>query len=203
VKLAILGKSGYGKSTALKGIMAGVTRLLVCDTMREHAAAVEADCGEDAEALRDYLAGSPRQFRAAFSPVTRERFDALCAVVWALGNCAFVVDELSFFTDAGRCPVSLLRLLQQGRHRGIHLVATAQRPARIPRDFTAACDALLAFGITEARDLDYLKSYFGETEQIRALERFEARLYRVESDGIVACRVEKDGTLRRTRNAER
>jgi len=195
MKVAILGKSGYGKSTALKPLLRSTPRLILCDTMLEHGDDVEASCGEDATALEDYLAEHPYRFSAAFSPVNRERFNALCSVVWAVGNCVFVVDELSYFADAAVCPDALRRLLQQGRHRGIHLVATAQRPARIPRDFTAACDAILSFGVTEDRDLEYLRPYVGNVEKIRHLKRFEAVLYRVDADGLTTVRVEKTGVM--------
>ena len=78
----------------------------------------------------DHLRG--RGFRILYTPLTdvHEHFDAVCKVVLAARDCVFLIDEVWLFQKTAWSPRDLQTMMLMGRHYGITLVWTAQRPAK-------------------------------------------------------------------------
>lgn len=138
--VAALGSRGTGKSAWVKARIARLkpSRLAVWDYMREY----EGGTSNLGECIRSM---SARTFRAVFQPshdtATSERqFDLWCAAVYAAGNLTALVEELAFVTKPSRAPEAWRRLSLIGRHRGVSIIGTSQRPASIDKDFLANCD---------------------------------------------------------------
>lgn len=68
-----------------------------------------------------------------------DRFDLFCRAVWHMPGANVLVEELSRVTSPSWAPGSWQNLSTAGRHRGITLMGTAQRPAQIDKDFLANC----------------------------------------------------------------
>lgn len=135
---AVLGASGSGKSAFVKytALRKRPRRLLVWDFKREYA-----EFGTVTESIVDacdLTAG--KTFAVVFQPAMDSKrravqFDQFCRLAYALGNLTLVVEELAFVTQPSWAPDAWKMMTCTGRHQGIHIIGTSQRPAQIDKDF--------------------------------------------------------------------
>lgn len=138
--IAVLGASGSGKSTFVKRALAAAKpkRLLIWDPMREYQEGREAMRLAD---LADMIeAGRKGGFALTFRPAAQDnvrarQFDVFCGLALAAGNLTLVVEELRFVTTPSRAPLRWAEVTMTGRHRGLKVIGTSQRPASIDKDF--------------------------------------------------------------------
>lgn len=95
-----------------------------------------------------------------------EAFELFNRVAWAVENCMIVWEEVDNFIGPGKLPPWAFRLVNEGRHRGVRIIATARRPARVSRDLTANASRLIVFRTTEPVDLKYLREYVGAEAEV-------------------------------------
>jgi hypothetical protein len=181
-----LGKSGSGKSFLARHQVGSAARVLICDPNGEPAwaegAAVVHDRGELVQAMR-----GPR-WRIAWrgmiggrgaEGVTEEwEWANRCAL--AAGDCLVVWDEVDMCVPTGRLPQHGYRIVNAGRHVGVRCFACARRPYRLPRDLSANAGRIVAFRMTEPRDLRYLAEVMGEgaAGQLPGLGEYQAMDWR-------------------------
>ncbi len=142
--LAFIGATGSGKSVSMKAAIrkARPRRLLVWDRMREYEG-----FGEPFTLLQDLYAHvmaeptKPRtRFAARFFPagdrklVTRA-FDAFCWIGYAIPHTTLVIEELALVTSPSFAPAAWREVTLTGRHQGLTVMATSQRPASVDKDF--------------------------------------------------------------------
>lgn len=134
---AIIGASGSGKSLWVKQHLARPPkRLMVWDTMAEYK-----QLGLQTDKLRDVIqAVRAPAFVSVFVPSSDPKqraaqFDRWCAAGFAVGTATLVIEELSNVTKAGWSPAGWLRVVTQGRHRGLSVIGTTQRPQLVDKTF--------------------------------------------------------------------
>lgn len=138
---AVLGSSGSGKSTYVKRtISRGHARLFVWDAMGEYG-----NIGTVYESLHSALvAMQKKRFKVIFVPSSNEalrveQFDLACRAALAAGNMTLVIEELRFVTTPSRAPLGWARVCMTGRHAGLTVIGTSQRPANVDKDFLGNC----------------------------------------------------------------
>jgi hypothetical protein len=94
--------------------------------------------------LERYRAGARRLvYRPELKRGLEPQFDAFCQLAWEFGNdgpSRVLVEELSRVTRASWAPPAWSNLSTAGsHHQGIELIATAQRPAMIDKNFLGGC----------------------------------------------------------------
>lgn len=151
--MAVLGSSGSGKSTFVKReIGRGHPRLLVWDPMAEYQ-------GATTSKIADLLATlKASKFSVVFRPsndpkVRAPQFDLVCRAAMAAGNLTFVVEELRFVTTPSRAPLGWAQVCLQGRHKGLRVYGTSQRPASIDKDFLGNCTRIRTGRLTYPEDV--------------------------------------------------
>ena len=137
---AVMGASGCGKSHYIKGCIkkAKPHRLIIWDAREEYG-----DFATPTSSLSDLLKGlrSGKRLRLAYRPKTmdekllKSKFEAVCKLVFAAGNLTFIAEELSDVTSASWAPGPWRQISTQGRHRGLTVYGTSQRPASIDKHF--------------------------------------------------------------------
>lgn len=138
---AVLGASGTGKSTYVKKHIKRPKdgRLLIFDVMHEYG-----EFGQVFKRTRELVAAvfkaGKGKFRYVFQasenpPARAAQFDLVCGLAHAAGNLTFIAEELRFVTTPSRAPVRWAGVSLTGRHKGLHVVGTSQRPASIDKDF--------------------------------------------------------------------
>jgi hypothetical protein len=136
---AVLGSSGSGKGLWIKQQLRTLKpkRLLILDTKDEHA-----DAADQVKSLRELALATFRpSFRVRYIPVgtTKQQrqaeFETVCRMVSAAKNCTFVVEELGRYTMPSWAPPAWADCCNDGRHDGLHLIASSQFPAQIDKAF--------------------------------------------------------------------
>ena len=64
-------------------------------------------------------------------------------------------------------PKGLYDLVNYGRHHRVSMLATARRPAQVPRGYTSECHEMRLFKLTEERDVKYFAELIGDSEARR------------------------------------
>ncbi|RQQ20795.1 DUF87 domain-containing protein [Burkholderia stagnalis] len=157
---AVLGASGSGKSSYVKGLMerARPSRLIVFDPDAEWGAfgTVVYRVGDVLEGFKASHPASP--CRAVFVPspdpaVAVRQFDAICRIAFAGERLTFIVDELKSVTTPSRSPVGWGMMTGRGRKRGIVTYGLSQRPASIDKDFLGNCNFVRTGRLTYDEDI--------------------------------------------------
>lgn len=140
--LAVMGATGSGKSAWIKQQLKKwkPTRLLIWDTMQEYPdhGTVTASPAELVQLVGK--AGKKGRFAVVFQPAAdpaarAKQFDLFCKLAMAAGNLTMLVEELKFVTKPSWAPMPWAQATLTGRHKGLKIIGTSQRPASIDKDF--------------------------------------------------------------------
>lgn len=166
VVVALIGATGSRKSIWIKQQLAerDPARLLVwspyekTDRYRRFGTLVEGDPSRlVALAVEARHAGA---FQIIYWPDRSDprrlvrQFELFCGIALALGRCVVIAEELSLVTKAGSSPPRWQEVITGGRHEGLEVIGTSQRPALVDKTFfanasTIRCGRLNARGDKE------------------------------------------------------
>ncbi len=136
--VALFGARGSGKSYTVKQYLKGrrPARVLIWDTMDEY--------GEHAERVGTLTALLERakgeRFALRYVPrgtdaELAQRFEAFCAIAYALGRLVVVVEELQRVTKPAWAPAAWSDCTLRGRHQRLSIFGVSQRPASVDKNF--------------------------------------------------------------------
>lgn len=183
----IFGRRGSGKTTLARRLVAPWRRLIVWDPLGEWATFRGLAKVQD---LRELLAQLKRQWSRGFrlslvggAGDLVAHLDGLARLIWAAqapypgcGPLALVVDEANLGLPVHKLPrgmAGMSRLVLQGRHRGVAVLAVSQRPALVSLDLRANAHRTLAFALPAPQDQRALSAQFGRhADQLGALPDF-------------------------------
>ncbi len=148
-----LGASGSGKGLWVKGRLRALKprRLIVWDYMSEYqeftGEAPDATSRATLEDVRKAMvkAGKDGPLKIRYEPrgasqkQAFKEFEALCNLVYAWGNCTFVVEELANVTMPSWAPWAWGKMSTSGRHKLVHIIGCTQSPAFIDKKFLGNC----------------------------------------------------------------
>ncbi len=97
-----------------------------------------------------------------------KQFDLFCRAVWYTPQCVALIEELSRVTSPGWAPQAWQNLSTAGRHQGLTVIATAQRPAQIDKDFLGNCTEIRAFRVNYENDSKALAAVMRERAEVFA-----------------------------------
>jgi hypothetical protein len=167
---AYIGASGSGKGVSINRRLAELraagllSRLLVWDPRDEYGkwAPGHASLPYVIGALK-HAKGGPVRVRYIPGPHMElaDAFAIVCRLAFEAGDLVFLAEELSDVTRPSWAPPAWRQCITQGRHKGLHILGAAQRPALIDKTFLANCTRVrcMALGYAEdrrtmARELD-------------------------------------------------
>jgi len=176
----VCGMRGHGKTTLARELADPAPRLLAFDPFQEQ------DCLQlELEAFRDYLdqaavAGRLDRFRLGLVGAAEQGED-LCALAWVMGQklegkpLVVLLDEADMVAQPGQEPDVFRRVVSQGRHAGIEVIACTRRPAEVSRLITSSAHELYIFRTQEPRDLAYFRGLLAAdlVDTIAELKPFE------------------------------
>ena len=176
---AYIGASGSGKGVSINRRLAELkpARLLIWDPRDEYA--------KHAQAFRA-LPGLVEAFRRARGGPVRARyvpgsslklpdaFGLVCALAFEAGELVFLAEELSDTTSGSYAPPAWRRVITQGRHRGLHVIGAAQRPALIDKTFLGNANYIRCFTLRYREDRAAMARALDVDEaQVQALHTVE------------------------------
>lgn len=81
-----------------------------------------------------------------------EMFSLFCRAAWNMPGAVILVEELSRVTTPSYAPPAWRDLSTAGRHQGITLIGTAQRPAQVDKDFLGNATTIRCFRVNYEND---------------------------------------------------
>lgn len=157
--VAVIGSTGSGKSHFVKKVLdANSPRLMIWDAMREYGHAGKVIQGKTADLVAELKKNAAGRFALVYQPnkeseaVMRAQFAIFCRAALAVGKVLLVVEELALVTKAGYSPPGWLEVVTGGRHHGLIVIGTSQRPALLDKTFFSNCTSIRVGKLTSAGD---------------------------------------------------
>jgi len=77
--------------------------------------------------------------------------------VYRAGGIALLVDECDLFAPQASSREDVRTIYRRGRHVGLSVISTTQRPENVSREVTAQCEQAVALYMPEPRGIDYMR----------------------------------------------
>ena len=166
--IAVIGASGTGKSSYIKGeLLKKYSRLLVWSPL-EQTDNYASFCGgvvvsKITDLIAQIKAGTKAivYFPKGSDKEVKVQFDRFCRCVWEVEGAHVLVEELSRVTMASWAPPPWKNLSTAGRHRGLTLIGTSQRPANIDKDFLGNCTEIRCYRVNYDTDAKVMADALG------------------------------------------
>jgi hypothetical protein len=171
--IIIFGRTGEGKSTLAKKIIARYNRVVVFDTLHEYHGTVFSDF----DSFVDYFQHPDSDFflvcrfpsPVSFSYAARLLFETQEDILIVLEEADNYLNSVSF-NDAYD---PFFQIVTRGRHAKISILAITQRPTLIAITLRAMSTRVITFCQTEPGDLDRMEDWGFDPEEVRNLEKFK------------------------------
>lgn len=185
--IAVVGKSGSGKGLCVKGELIAPWRgpILVWSPLESTDNYVDVVKGILCTSIEGVVSAiRARHKRIVLEPGQnvpagikpeawlKTQFDRFCRIAWELSGWMIVVEELSRVTQASWSPAAWKNICTAGRHRGLTVIGTCQRPAQVDKDFFGNCSEIRCYKVGFIADAKAMADVmFCEYRDILALER--------------------------------
>jgi len=91
-----------------------------------------------------------------------EAFSLFCRAAWHMRGAVVLVEELSRVTTPSYAPPAWRDLSTAGRHQGITLIGTCQRPAQVDKDFFGNATEIRCFRVNYENDAKVMANVLRE-----------------------------------------
>lgn len=148
-------------------------RVIVFDLLQEYS---EQDCdylvdnlAEFTHLLIELMERQERTFRVVYQFDVEsdaeeiEEFDQAMRKVFYFGNVMCVIEEIHTYMQREHIPKWLKKMILVGRHRGVGILGTSQRPAEVSKTFVSQCAHVFVGVCFEKNDLKYFEETLGDS----------------------------------------
>ncbi len=190
---SILGTRGCGKTHLSREVQKLYPRVVIIDITGEYSDGIECYTFEEfCEALENTL--HQKEFRIVFhsnmdaGDEEKEEIDhiiRLCMIRSSApeadhNNLLLVCEEVQNYSTVHTLPKYMRKCLLIGRHYGVAMVFTSQRPAEVHKVILSQSHNLFAGTVVEPNDLKYLSQRIGdEAEQLPEMPERTFLLHRI------------------------
>lgn len=170
--IAVIGASGTGKSSYIKGELLprakrAKQRILIWSPL-ERTDDYAGFCGGSVTTkITELIAAIKAGHKAIIywpqgtDSEVKKQFDLFCRIVWELEGSTVLVEELSRVTMASWAPPAWKNLSTAGRHQGLTIIGTSQRPANIDKDFLGNCTEIRCYRVNYDSDAKVMADALG------------------------------------------
>lgn len=167
-KIAILGRSGCGKSYLAKRIQSMWPRRIIIDSLNEY---TEGDVvhtfDEFGEKLKILKNSNSKEFVLVFkfdpeSHVNDMEFNEIMRCAYYFGNVQVVIEEVQLYSTTHSIPHWLKSSLLTGRHQNMSILVTSQRPGEVHKTIISQCSHVFCGTVHEGNDIRYLANFLNE-----------------------------------------
>jgi len=149
--ILLSGRTGTGKSTLARKLYLQFPRRVIYDPQHEH---------EEKSLSRLH----------SFNPfhITTQSATNAASLAWLAGNCVLVIDDAYAYM---RHPLEtdILRVVKEGRHRAVSIIAVTQRLPDVAPDLRSEVDVMIAFKAVMQSDIDRLEREWGFRQSVGTL----------------------------------
>ncbi len=148
--ILVAGARDQGKTTWIRRTIAGRRRVLIWDPKGEYESDLQVRSIADlADAV---LAADADAAVLSLYPKSLDQFHQYCELARLWGRCTAVVDELASVTQPGRAPESWGRLIREGAHHQVKIIAATQRTAESDKTILGNCTSIVCFALKRYAD---------------------------------------------------
>jgi DNA helicase HerA-like ATPase len=191
--ITILGKRGSGKTTLSQRVQRVYPRKIIIDRLHEYPEGYGQAVYSWAEFSHYLLAfeNAPSFTLVYKFQVGAEHedliFDEICRVCYHVGGLLLVIEEVWQFAEA-RAPLSpwFKEIVLTGRHRGLALLSTSQRPAEVHKTVLSQSSVIFSGLLYETNDMKYLGEFMGsEVDKLASVPDYHFLCYRPGQETIL------------------
>lgn len=116
-----------------------------------------------ADVIEAYKAGRSAVYIPPSDPKrVADAFSLFCRAAWHMRGAVVLVEELSRVTTPSYAPPAWRDLSTAGRHQGITLIGTCQRPAQVDKDFFGNATEIRCFRVNYENDAKVMANVLRE-----------------------------------------
>lgn len=167
--IAVIGASGTGKSSYIKGELLGRAKKILIWSPLEKTDDYGTFCG--GVVITGMISGLVAQIKSGSTKLVyvptgndaavKAQFGLFCRIAWELEGWTILVEELSRVTMASWSPPAWKNLSTAGRHQGLTIIGTTQRPATIDKDFLGNCSEIRCYRVNYDNDAKVMADSLG------------------------------------------
>lgn len=187
--LTVMGRRGCGKSYLAKRLQELWPKRVIIDSLNEYKDGDKVKTFKDfCEKLIEFKNTKAKSFVLVFQfnpeeELNEETFNQILRVCYYFGNIQIVIEEVQLYASPHRLPHWLKQCLLTGRHKGLSLLFTTQRPGELNKTILSQCAHIFCGQIVEGNDLRYIASFLNQDAQ-RLSSLPERRFIYFSDDGI-------------------
>lgn len=186
--ILIMGRRGCGKSFLAKKVQELFPRKIVIDSLNEYTEGnIVSNFDQFTQKLLEFKERDSFTLVYQFSPespVSDEEFNQIMRVSYYFENVQVVIEEIQLYSSPHYLPHWLKNSLLTGRHKGMSLLFTTQRPGELNKTILSQCSHIFCGQIIEGNDLRYISSFLNEdAERLSSIPKRKF-LYRSDSGTI-------------------
>lgn len=164
--LLALARRGHGKSVLARELQGMYPRRVIFDSTGEYDGPLVVRSWSEFAAEIVPLRSSPKfeliyRFEPGASDDEEAAFDQALRVLYEFRDVQVVVEEVQNFATPHFLPYWLRQCLLTGRHRGLSLLFTTQRPGELHKTILSQCAHIFAGQLHDLNDLRYVGSFLG------------------------------------------
>jgi len=166
-----MGVRGCGKSHLCKELQTLWARRIIFDTLDEYS---EGDHVYNFEEYSSRLIQYSKEDRDGFcliykfdpeSDTDHFEFDHALRLAYYYGNVQIVIEEIQVFSSPHNLPKWLKNCLLTGRHQGLSIIATTQRPGELNKTILSQSAHIFCGRIVEGNDVRYLAGFLNQDSE--------------------------------------
>jgi hypothetical protein len=178
--VAVVGASGNGKGLYVKELLRRLPRsrpIMVWSPLEATDGYAAVIGGQIVTTIAELVAAiKAKKKRLVYVPNrsdVKTQFDRFCRVAWELPGWVVVVEELSRVTRPAWAPEAWKNLSTAGRHQGLTIIGTCQRPAQVDKDFFGNCTEIRCYAVGYVKDAKVMAdTMFLDHREILKLPKF-------------------------------
>lgn len=167
-----MGKRGCGKSYLAKRVQEIWPRRVIIDTLNEYSDGGEIvrSFSEFSKKLIEYKEKNLKKFVLIYQfPVESDdheaEFNEAMRLCYYFGNIQVVVEEVQNHSNTSWLPPWLKKNLLIGRHKGLSLLFTSQRPGNVNKIIVSQCAHIFCGNLIDGNDVKYVSNFLNENSE--------------------------------------
>lgn len=180
--VTIVGKRGSGKSFLARKIGLAMPKQVIFDPVCDWTDGVIVKSFSDfCEKIKLFKDAERGNLIFRFDPDDSHRAETLneaLRIIYNLGNCQAVIDEIQLFTSPHYMPPYLENLYFIGRHKNVGVTAITQRPSKLNKSCLSQSEHVFVGQLHENNDIKVVSSFLGLSHlEISDLQQREFHYY--------------------------
>lgn len=187
----VMGRRGCGKSHLAKNLQKIWPRRIIIDTLDEYKdeGVVVRSFSEFTKQLIELKEKNTPKFVLIFqfpveSTISEVEFNEIMRLCYYFKNIQIVIEEIQSHCNPHWLPHWLKNGLLKGRHQGLSLMFTSQRPGEVNKTIVSQCHHIFCGNLIDGNDIKYVSNFLG-TEADKLINLPERRFIYFNNSGKI------------------